>query len=594
MNRAEHSQHYSNWRYRKITYAYALVLIVMTLILCNTLYTKEFNTIVNQLDQYMIDLNHKYESVTEDFWRLYMPFWTNRDQVHSAMATYFDNESNGELLGIDRRDVANALQIIMAGDIHMKWVGVFRGPECENYLYFQNGSSLIEMTEEFPFYMYLVNKTPGMEIYESLMINQGGETFRCFAICGGTAMDMSDGKIIMGFETEGLTPDYRIINDSVKADFYITNVHGVIFDSSGNYDDSCIPRNLSQNSIVRNAEGKLLYVRELNKDNNSYKLFCVVPWWDMFFQSIAFVPYILCVLVGFWMFSILLYRSVSREILGKVNAIKIGLEKITDNNLDYRIPIQEGPDDEFRIISQSINEMAENLQDNINIAYRSKLRQKEAELSELQAKFNPHFLYNTLEVIRGKVYENGDDETAEIIVKLAAIFRSFIGAENFISIHEEVEFCNLYLSLLKYRYDNEVKIVYDIDSQILSFGIIRNLLQPLLENYFVHGFNSNKQDNYLSIRGKLWDGEYICFIIRDNGLGITDERLRYLKNNLDSVETGTPHSYGLKNVHNRAKLFYGPECGLTIDRNEDGGATIRVLIRRMTCEEHKARLAMEG
>lgn len=584
---------YTNTLYRRMTYLYALILLVMAFFVCYMAYSKEHNAIVNQLDQYMNDLNHEYESVTEDFWRLYMPLWTNKDRVYSAVENYFNDETDGELSPIERRNIVDALQIILAGDDRMKWIGIFRGPEDVNYWMLQNGSSLMEMTEEFPFFSHLVNKKPGMEIYGSRVLDLEGKSVRYFAMCGGTAMGMGDGSIVMGFESGALAPDYSRMNKTIAVDYYITNEFGVIYDSTGRYDIRWLPQISSQNGLARNAEGERVYVRELEKDSSSYKVFCVVPWWEMFLRSNTLAPYILCMVAVFWGFALLLYRSAGNVMLRKINAIQVGLGKIADNELNYRIPVPEKPNDEFEIISQSINAVTGRLQENINKAYLFRLRQKEAELSELQAKFDPHFLYNTLEVIRGKVYENGDDETADIIVKLAAIFRSFIDSENFISIQEEMEFCNLYLSLLRYRYDNAVKIVYDIDSDILSYGIIRNLLQPLLENYFVHGFSGNKQDNRLCIRGKLWDDAYICFIIKDNGLGICDDRLDMLQNNLNAVETSTRRGYGLKSVNHRAKLFYGPECGLTIERNEDGGVTIRVLIRRMTCEEHKARLSIE-
>ena len=593
MRNATRWRGYTNTLYRRMTYLYALILLVMAFFLCHMAYSKEHDAIVNQLDQYMIDLNHEYESVTEDIWRLYMPLWTNKDRVYSALESYFNDKGTGELSPIERRNIMDALQIIMSGDNRMKWIGIFRDAEDVNYWMLQSGYSLVEMTEEFPFFTHLVNKKPGMEIYEGRVTDLEGTPVRCFAMCGGTAIGMRNGKIIMGFESDALAADYTRIHENVPVDYYITNEFGVIFSSSGSYDISWLSEQLPHRGIVRNADGARLYIRELETDTSAYKVFCVVPWWDLFRQSNVFTPYILCMVALFWVISLILYRSAGNVIQRRTNEIQVGLEKIADNDLDYRIPVPEKPNDEYEIISHSINEVTARLQENINKAYLFKMRQKEAELAELQAKFDPHFLYNTLEVIRGKVYENGDEETADIIVKLAAIFRNFISAENFISIQEEMEFCSLYLSLLKYRYDDQVKIVYDVDSQILGYGIIRNLLQPLLENYFIHGFRSDGIDNRLSIRGKLWDDDYICFMIKDNGIGVSDETLETLKNNLNAVEAPKRRGYGLTGVNRRAKLFYGPECGITIDRNKDNGVTIRVLIRKMTCEEHKARLSME-
>ena len=585
------SQVYTNSLFQKITYIYTIVLLVMGFLACYLAYDRERNTMMNQLDQVMVDLNHEYESVTEDFWRLYMPIWTYRESVYEIVKKYFAKGSDGTLSPMERKNLVEALQIIMSSDGRMKWIGVYLGKDKSNYLLFDGEMALVDMDNDFAFIESMENKQPGMEIYGSKIVEHDGKKIRCFALCGGTALEMGAGKLIVGYETANITSDYMKTTGVKDADFYILNELGVIYDSTGMYEYA--PDVPVSTGIVRNKSGEVVYIRELSKSGGSHKVVCVVPWMDMFVSCHLFTPFIVVLLAVFWAFSKVLYRGVGNIIMKKIDAIQFGLSKIGANELEYRIPVSDKPADEFEHISQSINEVTVRLQENINKAYLSKLRQKEAELNELQAKFDPHFLYNTLEVIRGKVYENGDDETADIIVKLAQIFRSFIGSERFISIQEELEFCNLYLSLLKYRYDNEVMICYDVDSEILSFGIIRNLLQPILENYFVHGFHSQKQDNRLTIRGKMKDEDHICFLVKDNGLGITKERLEMLKNNLDAVAPRAKSSYGLKNVNKRIRLFYGSECGLEIDSNEDGGATIEVRIRKLTCKEHEAKMYMD-
>lgn len=591
MKKKSNTQVYTNSLFRKITYIYATVLLIMGILASYLSYSKAQNTMVNQLDQVMVELNHEYESVTEDFWRLYMPIWTYKDSVYTIVRKYFSNEEELDLSPIDRKNLADALQIIMAGDGRMKWIGVYLGKDKPNYLLFESEMVLLEMPEDFPFIECMENKQPGMEVYSTRLVEHNGKAKRYFALCGGTALDMGNGKIIMGYETDDIDSDYLKATGMKNVDFFIINDLGLVYDSTQEYGYTPVePLALGK---IRNKDGELIYVRELKKDSGTHTVFCMMPWMDMFINNHSFTPFIAVVVVVFWIFSKILYRGAGNIIMRKIDAIQYGLGKIGANELEYRIPVSDKPADEFEHISQSINVVIELLQENIHKAYLSKLRQKEAELSELQAKFDPHFLYNTLEVIRGKVYENGDDETADIIVKLAQIFRSFIGSDRFVTIQEELDFSNLYLSLLKYRYDNEVTIIYDVDSEILSFGIIRNLLQPILENYFIHGFHSQKQDNRLCIRGKMRDENHICFLIKDNGLGITEERLATLKNNLDIVETGAKSSYGLKNVSRRIKLFYGQECGLEIDSNEEGGATIEVKIRKLTCKEHEARMYME-
>ncbi len=582
---------YTNALFRKITFIYTIVLLVMGFIAGYLAYSKENSAVFNKLDKVMVDLKHEYESSTDNFWRLYMPIFQHRDTVYSAMRRYFLSNSESDWSPIDKKNLFDALQTVMSSDDEIEWIGVYSGREQKNYLLFEGEANLQEMPDDFPFIEDMDNKGPSMEVFGSRLVNRNGKSIRCFALCGGTALDMKGGKIIVGYRTENIAYAHLKAGDSQNADFFIVNDWGLVYDSTDAYKDNL--EYTVKPGVSFRKDGKLIFTRKLSDTDNSYSVYCQMPWLNLFVRNHVFTPFIVLIVVVFWVCSRMLYRWAGNIIIRKINAIQYGLHKIGDNELDYRIPVTDPPTDEFEGISQSINEVAIRLQENIDKAYLSKLKQKEAELSELQAKFDPHFLYNTLEVIRGKVYENGDDETADIIVKLAQIFRRFIGSDTFISIREEMEFCNLYLSLLKYRYDNEVKIIYDVESEILEYGIIRNLLQPVLENYFVHGFQPRKHDNMLVIRGKLKDDAYVRFLIRDNGLGITDERLAELKNNLDAVATGAKSSYGLKNVNKRIKLFYGEECGLEIDKNEEGGATIEIRIRKLTCQEHEERMYID-
>ncbi|MFR6274288.1 MAG: sensor histidine kinase [Blautia sp.] len=255
-----------------------------------------------------------------------------------------------------------------------------------------------------------------------------------------------------------------------------------------------------------------------------------------------------------------------------------------ENHLECRI---EGEFHQvgFSEIAASINAMAASLKENIDRAYYYELKQKEAELQELQAKFNPHFLYNSLELFCARCYQNGDEDTAELIAQTSAIFRGFIGSATFIPIREELAFSKRYLKLFSARYGDAVHIQYDFDSEVLEYGIVRNVFQPLVENYFVHGIDPSREDNHLCFHGYIQDEDLICITVEDNGLGMQKEKLEELNQRLqEPIQTET-ESYGLKNLHQRLRLFYGPPCGLELLPNEEGGIVIRILIRRMTCAE---------
>ena len=107
-----------------------------------------------------------------------------------------------------------------------------------------------------------------------------------------------------------------------------------------------------------------------------------------------------------------------------------------------------------------------------------------------------------------------------------------------------------------------MKIRYDFDKDILKYGIIRNLFQPLIENYFVHGFDTSNEENYILFKGKSLDEERMILTVEDNGSGMTDQEMQELNDKLHEPIKMDTESYGLKNLHQRLQLFYGGDCGL--------------------------------
>jgi hypothetical protein len=238
----------------------------------------------------------------------------------------------------------------------------------------------------------------------------------------------------------------------------------------------------------------------------------------------------------------------------------------------------------FALIFISI--LAVNLKKSGDRAYYYELKQHDAELSELQTKFNPHFLYNSLEIFRVRCQKNGDHETAELITQLAGIFRGFIGSKTFIPIQEELAFCKRYLALFHARYGESVRILYDIDTPVLQYGIIRNVFPPLIENYFVHAFDAAKDDNFIIFRGRVESEQTLLITVEDNGQGMTEEQLAILNGGFREKAAKEYDSYGLKNLHQRLKLFYGDLYGIMVRSNEDRGLSVEIRIARMTCEEY--------
>ena len=448
--RKTHSKVYTNAMIRKITWIYGVVLVLMGLLASYMAYDKESAALASQLEQTMTELEYTYESVTGDFWKSYMPIAANSEGMFDALKNYFATESEEPLSPMEKDKLQASVRSLMAYSNRVSWIGIYKDSNHEGYYLFSDDNMLREMTRDFPFLEQIEGKGTAMEIFGSRVIYNGRKSIRTFALCGNATTNLKDGRIIFGYDTESVFSVLSQVSKMDHVNYYITNESGIIFDSSGAYDEEAVMLAQHAGELVR-QNGELVRVYCLNNTSSKLRVFCTIPWRDAVLQGHTFSPYILAIVVLFLISSLLIYRWTGRNIMGKIHVIQTGLHKIGENELDHRIPVPKEPKDEFENIGQSINDMTSRLQENINKTYELKLKQKEAELSELQAKFDPHFLYNTLEVIRGKVYENGDMETSDVIIKMAQLFRNLIGSENFVTIRDELYYCNSYLSLMEYR-----------------------------------------------------------------------------------------------------------------------------------------------
>ena len=155
-------------------------------------------------------------------------------------------------------------------------------------------------------------------------------------------------------------------------------------------------------------------------------------------------------------------------------------------------------------------------------------------------------------------------------------------------VQDELAFCSSYFSLFHSPSSDNLQVVYDVDSSLLFCGIIRNLLQPVIENYFVHGFDPSSSQNHIIIRCAENGPEYIKITIIDDGFGINANRLEEIRAAMNASDDSGKQSYGLKNLARRIQLFYGPECGLSIGNNQERGVCVSLKIRRLSCEQHES------
>lgn len=234
-------------------------------------------------------------------------------------------------------------------------------------------------------------------------------------------------------------------------------------------------------------------------------------------------------------------------------------------------------------ITRYYNVMVRDLERMIEEKYEKDKKSRELEAKVLVGQINPHFVYNTLETIVWKANQAKLPEIGVIASQLGKLLRSSVKSDDFvIPISQEIEQTMIYRDIQKIRYKEKLNI------EILSFPetwegdkVLRLILQPCIENSIVHGMRGNRHVLNITVEIKR-EEDSLFFIVKDNGIGMPQERLSNIRGYINSTKTApraiktTGSGIGLKNIQERLHLYFGALYGLQIDSSPDGGTTVTI------------------
>jgi two-component system sensor histidine kinase YesM len=230
--------------------------------------------------------------------------------------------------------------------------------------------------------------------------------------------------------------------------------------------------------------------------------------------------------------------------------------------------------DEIGELEKAYVDMVNRIDELIINNNEEKEKQRELELSALQAQINPHFLYNTLDAIvwLAKIKKQPDIE--KITMALAKFFRlSLHKGDKFIAVREEISLVQSFVVIEQMRFPNQLDISYNISEDALDIHILKLILQPVVENALKHGIREKKENGKIQINGMKYE-DMIIFEVMDNGKGFDPQMLDEY-DNLDKSKSG---GYGLKNVDERIKLEYGEKYGISIFSQPNSGTTVIIKV----------------
>jgi two-component system sensor histidine kinase YesM len=284
-------------------------------------------------------------------------------------------------------------------------------------------------------------------------------------------------------------------------------------------------------------------------------------------------------------FTITLYYFITARLTRPIQLLKNKMRQAAAGYLDAKV--KPAGKDEIADLGSSFNIMLEKIKGLLEQSIKEQELIQKAELRTLQAQINPHFLYNTLDSIVWLAEAGKNEQVIRIVQAFSRFFRlSLNKGRDWISIRSELEHVRSYLIIQQMRYRDILDYEIDVDPELSPFAILGMTLQPLVENALYHGIKNKRGKGLIRITGRLENGHDIVLTVEDNGIGIRPDRLADIQAHLErtrdaSDEHGeTVGGFGLHNVHQRLRLYFGERYGVEIDSREGAGTRVSIRIPR--------------
>ncbi|HEX3028567.1 MAG TPA: histidine kinase [Clostridia bacterium] len=393
------------------------------------------------------------------------------------------------------------------------------------------------------------------------------------------------GYITIDFSVEGLKSEFIKFRSDYKGNLLVmTDIGEIVFDSSETLYNSKYPNFESLNrGNIHSDLFKRNLINKISSDDSNTITAAILPQARLFKNRSANLITIFSISLA-CIIAVLLMTIITMLTFSKrIESLMTGIKNINSGNLKSRINVKNNGD-EISEIALSFNSMCDSVNDYIDRVYLSEIKQKNAELKALQAQINPHFLYNTLECIRMRALVKGAEDVSDMIFLLSSIFRNSIKGKPIVTVGNEIKYCKMYLDLFNMKTSNPITVEFDIKEGTEECGIMRDLIQPIVENYVIHGFDPDKYENILTIRVFKDESDLYIYVI-DNGSGINCAKLNEIERSLKGLPAENSQGLGLSNVNDRIRLLFGELYGVDILSQEGIGTVVMLKLPLKTREE---------
>ncbi|XID93257.1 sensor histidine kinase [Paenibacillaceae bacterium WGS1546] len=533
---------------------------------------------INNLNQMSLYLSYNINNFFSDYDEITRLMYTGRYEGYSPTLSVDQTANVNQYEQINSVPIAAFLRTVLYSDKNIRSVYFVRA--MDGKLYYQTRQSKPLLAEKLPVAEWLeplaerpnhlaIYPTHGEHYYNAP--DQRVITFaRNLIDISGTLMPEPKvvGSLFIDVDAGVLDSFFQEMNLSKEDELYVLDGDNRVYYSrtEAANGDSALTLEFSDDSGVLTFKNEVPYLNgqvfmRVSKQNLFEQLTST--------QSAVYIAIIVCSIVllamGTWF---------SRRLAAPIRNVLQHMNKVEMGNLNTQIA--NYGKDEIGRLAFGFNRMVERLKIFIEDAYVAEIKQKQAELSALKSQIRPHYLYNTLEVIRMNAVYNDDREVGDMILALSNQLKYVIDyGEDWVSVQDELNHLEDYFYIIRVRYESRIELRLEVADDVRrDYQILKLSLQPVVENAIQHGIRPKGGKGSVLV-SLVIAGNKLVVTVYDDGAGIGETRLQELQSLLAEPKAPSKN-VGMKNVHDRIKTICGDDFGLAINSMEHVGTSVQL------------------
>lgn len=327
-------------------------------------------------------------------------------------------------------------------------------------------------------------------------------------------------------------------------------------------------------TVTKNKAGR--FQIQINKlKNTDWCIISVIPYKEIMIESNILKKQIILITLFITIFAFIMGYLLLRN-FSKYTSKLINTMRDVHKGSIRKIDIEHGKDEIGEVI-ESYNYMTVQIFRLMEEKYILGQNLKSIELEALQAQINPHFLYNTLDMINWMVKLERYTDISSVLQSLSKYYKLTLNkGDSVVSIEDEIKHVSYYVELQNWRFTNNIKFIVNIDEVLLTYRIPKITFQPIVENSIFHGIlKKTPREGTITINGTLVDGTPVISI-KDDGIGMPSEISEKLNASATISSSQNSSGYGLKNINKRIKIMFGEDSGITVNSVVGSGTNINI------------------